>query len=438
MKPVNPDLANLIDKLSITKDKLLEDRTWLEFRSWINREENKKYQKTGIKRTTIETAITEFKRLNNRIEKGSKLDPESLSWRKKIETYKNKAVIFKQAVDEFLSEVPTNDPFFLKVWVLYFFHIPKYEIEPRLGKAVLRGLSPGYAKLENIESSIASYYSGNYRKIDNRIYVLDLNSPKGNQNLHIKVHYSAPKRDELLIGSYLTSENNNITRGTIILAKPENNSDQIPEDLSFFDSNGRFQSVHPLIRRFLLLKKHNYFKLPSSIHTYKELERFLKSHRETWGNRYLEEPEPRLFLSTPGLSISEETFYQNKVFIDKLVENLKTSIGDLVDIRIHNNRMSDKEIASPQTLVNLKNTRFFVLIYTKTEIGSYSLVQLGWALAHCKVVMLFHEEGSISEHILTIPKNVVTSSFKSLEESTSKIQKLIEIEVSRSLKSSSL
>ena len=85
-------------------------------------------------------------------------------------------------------------------------------------------------------------------------------------------------------------------------------------------------------------------------------------------------------------------------------------------------------------LQDLRKTRFFVLIYTKTDIGSYSLVQLGWALAHCKVVLVFYEEGSISEHVKSIPERAFMQSFQDLEVGIDNIFNTIELQIRRNFK----
>ena len=56
----------------------------------------------------------------------------------------------------------------------------------------------------------------------------------------------------------------------------------------------------------------------------------------------------------------------------------------------------------PVTIQRLQTTRFFILIYTRSEKASFSLVELGWALAHAKVIMIFYEKHSVSERIETL------------------------------------
>ena len=206
-----------------------------------------------------------------------------------------------------------------------------------------------------------------------------------------------------------------------------------PGLLSFRTNPDTFYNVSSIIRRYLLSKRHNYYKAPRDIHTLEELSKFLNGHEENWESRFIEEYIPKLFISSPGLSIGKEAFSKNKEVIDKILGRINTSLNDLVKINIYNNQTPIKDL-NPRTLFLIKKTRFFVLIHTKTDKGSYSLVQLGWALAHCKSVMIIYEKGSISDHIFTLSSQVQRKVFSNLAKEWPDISSFIEDNVMKNLK----
>ncbi len=50
----------------------------------------------------------------------------------------------------------------------------------------------------------------------------------------------------------------------------------------------------------------------------------------------------------------------------------------------------------------IQKTSLFVLIYPKIERASFSLIQLGWALAHARSIIVFYEEGTLTENTLRL------------------------------------
>ena len=199
-------LENTLEKLRVTRDRLLSLSSWEEFHDWLNSHENKKLKRYGIKRSTIENGITVYNRLSNKIKKGQSIDTNDLDFAflKKIPDYQEKGDILFEAVNLFLSEIPNTEPFLGKTWFVYFFHIGDRSSEPKLGKAVLEGIETNTIKITNLPGIKYRNYFGNYRKLNDHVLVMDLWNKEKNRNLHIKVYYAIPHKDEIMLGSYLT------------------------------------------------------------------------------------------------------------------------------------------------------------------------------------------------------------------------------------------
>lgn len=409
-------IDSILHTLVRCKNKMLQRGAWDDFVYWLDKPQNIAYSRHKIKRGTIENAISDYKRLKRYLDTDQVLDPDDKDKLAKLDRIEEKAKAFVEAVEAYISTPNDEDPFHGKAWFVYFFYVGKRDKEPQLGRGVLQGYDSKFVELENLPGSNHRDYAGTYSMIHNQVCFLDLETPSKDRKLHIKVYYSLPEKDEILLGSYITFENNEIVSGTILFERVTTEIEKPhPAVLSYKNNPKLFNAVHPSIKKFLLLKRYNHHKIPNTIHTYSDLQNFLVIHDENWKRRFIEEAMPRIFIASPGLSINKESFGKNKKAIDYLIEKLHNDFAsENLNISVHNNQDNVQDLASPKTLVGLQKTKFFVLIYTKTTVGSYSLVQLGWALAHCKVVMIFYEEGSISEHVTTVPDRVIKNSFTDL------------------------
>ena len=436
-------IDDLLSSIEKGKRKLLRKSSWPDFTSWLNEPENSNHREKKIKKSTIDAVQFAYKKLSNTLKQNREPDYEQKSkWLNRLAVNLDKAVNFNIAVESFLSDAPlVYDPFhYRKFWYLYFFYLPDRKKDPSLGRVILETHSHRNVKLTNLQDPIHSDYEGQYSIVYNEVCFFDLETTKKDRKLHIKVYYSNPLEDEILLGSYITYESHMVTGGALALMPIKNKKDIVPLALSFKENREDFFNVPRPIRRFLCFKKHNFYKIPTKIFNLNDLEKFFEFHEESWTSRFIDPGPPKLFISSPGLSISNSRFKQNKEAIDRIIDNLNENFSDAsgptIDIQIHNNRDFGlaHERVFPRTLNDLKQTRFFVLIYTKTNIGSYSLVQLGWALAHCKCVMLFYEDGSISDHILTIPDGVLVQPFTDIEQEANTIYKNIELQILRNFR----
>ncbi|MEQ9007029.1 MAG: hypothetical protein RLP12_04030, partial [Ekhidna sp.] len=104
---------------------------------------------------------------------------------------------------------------------------------------------------------------------------------------------------------------------------------------------------------------------------------------------------PRLFIASPKTSLSGEE-RKHEEFVEKIYSDIENKFGKDLEVRLRKHDMEAEELASYDNLKYLEKTKFFILVLNSTNQASFSLVQLGWAMAHCKHCMVVFNPNNVS------------------------------------------
>ena len=89
----------------------------------------------------------------------------------------------------------------------------------------------------------------------------------------------------------------------------------------------------------------------------------------------------------------------------RLILKLKKNLAGRVDIfEEEQNTMDNFQKISFESFRTLQKTTFFVLILGDFNKASFSLVQFGWALAHCKHLMIVYKKENVSNRFEAVEK----------------------------------
>ncbi|MFM9949449.1 MAG: hypothetical protein ACKV1O_16045 [Saprospiraceae bacterium] len=402
---INETLEQIHQNQKRIKDRANSFDDWLKQSQAKGMYQGNHLRRLGMGRTSVYNWIDKLKDLKSKIKIGGIQESEI---EEKLEEVENTVMIYSQAITDYYVQYSKNiDPFEGQKWYVYFFLIDdETGREPAIGRVVLNTVSKNHVDLKNLGYGVhLDYEKGQYSLIYNYACFLELETAHGDRKLHIKVRYIS-SGFEIFIGSYITYENDHVVRGTVVmeLARGE---DIKPAVLSSFNNKELFYSIDPAIRSFLSPRRYNYQKISNKIFSLEGLRSFLHENQgEDWSTRFFEENAPTIFIAYPGLSLEEDVYKKNNLAIEKIVQRLNQKFKGKINIYYGNAHDRNPEVAMSVILEKLKKTRIFVLIYTKTNLGSYSLVQLGWAMAYCKVVMMFYELGAISERMEGLHKKI--------------------------------
>ena len=292
----------------------------------------------------------------------------------------------------------------------YFLYYPKSEKEALIGRAVLsidsfHGVHFTNTGLDDSRNYLGTYDA--YMDMADGIIVFNLTCSDKGRQLHIKV-YCRNKDQELRVGEFTTYENNKIQSGTILIEMaPKSVKNPKPESFSFIKNSSKYKTLRKEIIDFFSLKNENFFLVPNEVKSYEELEEYLKKKtthedRMSW---FLEKYTPEIFLASP----SESSIMGDKMYIENIAADITKSFPKIKPIfKKGDEGFGDNNSLAPiEGLNELKTKRFFVLFLEKTSNLSFSLIQLGWALTCCKVVVLVYKEGEVSERILKFKDNIL-------------------------------
>lgn len=347
---------------------------------------------------------------------------------------KNHLHLLEPIVSDYLEQIVLESNTDLKrTWYVYHFdNKDNLDQEPKLARLVLRTTGKGKANLSNIDSG--SDYTGRFYKTKNKTIFFNLRSEEDDREAlsgaHIRAYFKDLENDKILLGAYITYEGHRIVNGSVVLQSIKNNSDAKPLSLSFNHNSEEFFKVDWAIRKYLSLKRYNHSSTRNDIQSIDRLKIFLdKNVFQKKESRFIEYELPKVFIANPKMAKKfDKEISKDNVILQKLKEDLDKRFNPNEKSKKINFLKQDSIFKSlqnepfPITLAPLQRTRFFILIYTGSEQGSFTLVELGWALAHSKTVMVFYKEGTLSERILTLYRMGVTFiPFNNLETDMKKI-----------------
>lgn len=292
----------------------------------------------------------------------------------------------------------TNKRFFV-----YFMYLGQSSLEPALGRSLLIFGDGNHVELENAREKTGdfSYPIGKYKRYANHIYInLTGERPAQHRELHIKAGLRSANQ-ELAVGSYSTLEYGEIVTGSLIITKTDNQAK--PKVISPFQDLSKVRpTVRPAIWDYLCLKSQNYAKVPREITGIDSLRAHIDKNAaiELTNRRFLENGLPTAFISAPHYSANSNDQQSFTNALHNVQLELKQSrIGSKVNVVTHFDSKSAQRQRSIEILKGLKRVRFFILFLGTTERLSFSLVELGWALAYVKYCIVYYPDGQISPSI---------------------------------------
>jgi hypothetical protein len=392
-----------------------------EFGRWIKLSDKTAKQKKGL-------SVGYFKTLKTAIEKIP--DNFTVSQLTSGEKKDQKKYIYAEKFVEFATEyiklnnalLNRTDNITFKNWYFYYLEIANDDKDyPKLGRAVLKtNECEATLKAPNANGHERELYQGNFTRIniynidktepDNFVYFFDLKTAKGTRNLHIKIFFQTGN-DEIIIGSYSTFDGRILT-GACILERVQNPVVMTPKFLSPHAKSKEFSNVDPAIKEYLAIKRRNYYKVPKTpINSKKILKDFIirvnSRSDKNIENRFLEMKKPIVFVSSPQTALKDINDSKNRKIdsVERIIQKLRQKLED--QYKVLDEKTLPEDITRMRSLECFKlfeRTRHFVLILTKTDMLSFSHVQLGWAIGLCKYIYLIYEEGSISRRIESLDK----------------------------------
>ncbi|HMG16971.1 MAG TPA: hypothetical protein VK590_16050 [Saprospiraceae bacterium] len=407
------------------------------FHEWIDKQPN-----PIIYRGLRDSSIT---KLHEWLYNTRALEPKAIN-RQKISEINDKikdAKRFKEAAKLYLKSTENfeNESFVGTTWYAYFFY--SLGKEPQLGRGVLTTSENLVANFENVPDSISKDYVGTYKHIHDDVIFFDLETGTKDRSLHIKVYCTDKKKDTILLGSYITYEDHHITSGSILLESTKDIDPLLikPIIMSYKKNSDEFLKTNKDIIKYLSLRKFSFSERKRKI-TNNELlhEHVLVLNEEDWSQRFIDDTLPLMYLAAPSSTTKEKTIkdqnnvlinfveelqskYENKILVKHFLDSVESGIASTIN-------------ESPSISIELlKRTRLFILIYSKTSKGSFSLVQLGLGITYCKSCLVFYEEGSLSfnvQKLRTLGVRIEPFS-KFTEDGLNDVFKIIDIEIQKIL-----
>ena len=427
------EITDLIDRIEKCKINIKNEGGPNEFRDFVG---PKKPGKPGIGKSTLQNWIEKLQELRLLAKREKKLSGKNED---KLNKHIRNIKFLEAKVADFLhSKEKAAEVTLVKRLYLYFFYLEHEPSEPKLGRAVVELFSNETAELLNVPDGIRKNYNGKYHLSESRVLTLELNAAVQNRQLHLKAYCSDLNEDGIFLGAYLTYENNHIEQGTVAMTPILTTPSFEPQILSFTQNREAFEDVPDTIRAYLSVKKYSYQTIPNYIHSQDLLDRYIKENaKEKPELRFIETLRPKVYLSFPNSSIKDEVFLTNEARMKALKQKLDETFSNKCDIEYVNKKYDSlrQRITPPPSFEILKKARFFVLVYTATDKGSLCLVQLGWAMANCKKVMLFHEEGAISGNIERLDRmGVIINPFVNNDEGYETVYKKLELAIAEDLR----
>ncbi len=425
------EIRKHLQELNSAIEKVINQGGWSKFDKWCSDPKNNSNTK-GFSRPNIQYTLKENLQDLEKLIESHEIQDEIYTLTKyddnKITLKRN----FIKAVEEFqdykiLVALPK-----MSCWNAYFYYHLDEDYEPKLAKGILKIQDDESAEFENVKDGISSDYTGRWKFLHEDVIFLDMHSERKNKSLHMKLYCQNLKEDQILLGSYLTYEDRFITSGSILLEKTECEGAE-PYIYDYLDQKLSEQSFNNDVLLYLSEKRYNFHKVKRRIYRPEHLEKFLSNFKVTPSSKFIESTVPSVFIAFPTIPNND----WNGISSNQL-EDMVTRITDKrpdVNINWYNQNLKDGSVVyhAPSSLKELRRTRLFILILFNTNHSSFSLVQLGWALEHCKYVLVFYEETILSTNIERLRDMGVTF-IKFSSKDTEKAMLEIEKEITNKIK----
>ncbi len=297
-------------------------------------------------------------------------------------------------------------------WYAYLFD-NQFKIPVKLGRVTIEINDQGSVTLKNmVNEKSEKKYEGHFRLLEQRYAIFELRGTINKEKpLYIETIMGMTP-PEVSLGSYIITERDTIVSGTMILhlIKNENTfSESDLKPLSFRDKETQkeFMLVSEYIKSFLSKKQNNYNKIPTGVYSIENLKTHISQYKRNKKNLFFDEEKSIVFIASPAHSISQVDFEKNKKDISDLKIKLKKEIGEFVKFKFPSGQK--KPLARKSRFLNnlnlISKTHLFVLIYLDSNTSSplnasAALLELGWAMAFSKAILIFYDNENIMPSIV--------------------------------------
>ena len=333
-------------------------------------------------------------------------------------------------VEAFANKTPDHsNQFFSTQWYIYFHHYNRL-LNPNvtLGRAKLLINEKGEVHLENVSDGSCDYH-GTFELFSDYLMILDLNGDRKGYKLQMKV-ITGEKPKDISLGLSLSYEKRHVLSNMIVMQNMTGVQNIKTAILSSIDADAysgedhTFGNIPMSVRKFLSLKQLSVLKTPSEIYDLKMLDNFVQSYQNRKKASLYNFDKTNVFISSPIDSIEPDNQLKKGTHFRQMVDELNSSLENIgVSVNFeypgkHNEKNVDNTFwysnRAADNLKTLKYTKYFIMIYEK-EVASRSLVELGYALAHCPcVLVLYNDNIETDRKDLTSRMNKFPKSLSSL------------------------
>lgn len=368
----------------------------------------------GLSDVTIRKRYTEFKK-NEMPEKFWNVNLTNNTKAKLVEKFYSFSYLFKFIFLDGHFGRDFNHECLLFRWNVYFHRVFNENVHIKkhsgIGNVLLTyDRIGGQVRIENDTQNGGYNYEGSVTKSDEHVvsFSLERVTPGGKRDssltLDMKVFLNLDAQQEIALGAYVSYEKGlDVLCGTVVFERIAENWDAVTErQICPRHKRQDFLNTHESIRYYLSRKNLNRIKVKRGNNSYVDLQSFVKSSsgKRLNSSSFIPIERYSVFLSTPVGGVSN---------IKKKLEVI-TSIINAQEFAIYNDFLKFEcpalrgtkkanAIKHDQILNKIKNASLFVLIYGELNLSSFSLIELGYAVAYCQRILLFCKRGAVPEQV---------------------------------------
>lgn len=178
------------------------------------------------------------------------------------------------------------------------------------------------------------------------------------------------------------------------------------------------------VRRYLSVRSRNFLSVPNSIHTLKSLGEHIDivSSPGRYSRFFQVDRKPKVF-------VSSNTWFrkQHTEFLNDAYAFIHREVGEK---NVQEVREEGKQSGfnSDRALKYISESDLFVLFYSKVDRASFSLIELGWALAHTKKCLIICEKDALDYRVLNNDKIdivIIGNAGQSESDNLNRVQELL-------------
>lgn len=310
----------------------------------------------------------------------------------------------------------------LRKFRFYFFHEEDKDEIPQLARLNLEIINKKKVKISHFLNN-RDFTGTCYTEVDSIVINARTSSRDRPISIHIKLNSSDFDQKVFLCGysTYLKSE---IKCGSSVLVSsrtdfpPQGKSQfynlKASEDLSE-QKVIELISEERVVRSYLSRRNSNFIKIPTAINSLLELEsRSRKIFEQEFNNperKFISREVPKIMFAAPSKSI--EYNEESLPFIQMIASKILDEYSCTIDIPLTETmNRGTSELKPRETFIKMKTTDLFVLIYNKTRVGSFSLVELGYAIHACKKCIVFYDKKSLSSQMQALSNQGLVRMFE--------------------------